>query len=57
MSPMTADTVWIVQSDHGHGDGWKDENTESTFEDGLRSLRQHQADEPGVYRLIAQETS
>ena len=43
---------YIVQGHYGSGYGWEDENTEETYREGKRSLREYRENGPGAYRLI-----
>jgi hypothetical protein len=48
--PRVTRDEYIVQGNYGHG--WEDENTETTWPDARRSLREYRENGPGLYRLI-----
>ncbi len=42
--------VFVIQGNYGQG--WEDENEETTREDARRSLREYRENGPGQYRRI-----
>ena len=41
---------WIIQGNYGYG--WDDENTELTYRDARRSIKEYRENGSGNYRLV-----